>query len=76
MGFHESVYPVGVDYVSEIGYVVEMACCDECCVLGDSIGGCGGRYCDERGGLRIWRSLWTDTQLATSVVLDSYSGES
>lgn len=76
MGFYESVYPVGIDYVSEIGYVAEMACCDECCVLGSSIGVCGGGYCHEGRGVFVWSSLWADAQLAASIVLYTYSGES
>ena len=42
LGFDESVYGLGLDYVPEIVYVVEMAYCDVRRVLGDSSGGCGG----------------------------------
>lgn len=59
MGFYESLYPIGINYVSEIGYIGEMACCDECCLLGNSIGDCGWRDCDKEGGGCVWSSLWT-----------------
>jgi hypothetical protein len=59
MGFHASVYGLGVDYISEIVYVFEMACCDECCMLGNSIVGRGCSYCNENGGVWFWSYLWT-----------------
>ena len=43
MGVHEGIYFVGIDYVSEGVYIVEMACGDELSLLGCFIG-VGGRY--------------------------------